>query len=119
MIPRQVPGRPAVSAATVLITGGTGSFGSTMVAHLLARGVGSVHVLSRDEAQAVVAKAVGYSKADGVSVQVNSGYRANVRFAANQMSTAGATLRSASCTFGAAACTPTSTRGTAQSRAVP
>jgi UDP-glucose 4-epimerase len=37
--------------ATVAITGGTGSFGSTMARHLLATGVGSVHVLSRDEAK--------------------------------------------------------------------
>ena len=40
-----------LSGATVAITGGTGSFGSTMVRHLLAQGVGSVHVLSRDEAK--------------------------------------------------------------------
>ncbi|MCL3862919.1 polysaccharide biosynthesis protein [Actinotalea sp. K2] len=37
--------------ATVMITGGTGSFGSTMVGHLLRRGVHAVHVLSRDEAK--------------------------------------------------------------------
>jgi len=37
--------------ATVTITGGTGSFGTTMVAHLLHRGVKAVHVLSRDEAK--------------------------------------------------------------------
>jgi UDP-N-acetylglucosamine 4,6-dehydratase len=37
--------------ATVTITGGTGSFGSTMVRHLLTRGVGAVHVFSRDEAK--------------------------------------------------------------------
>lgn len=37
--------------ATVAITGGTGSFGSTMVKHLLARGVDKVHILSRDEAK--------------------------------------------------------------------
>ncbi len=39
------------SGATVAITGGTGSFGSTMVGHLLRDGVGSVHVFSRDEAK--------------------------------------------------------------------
>lgn len=33
----------------VLITGGTGSFGSRMVDHLLARGCPRIHVLSRDE----------------------------------------------------------------------
>lgn len=40
-----------VHGATVAITGGTGSFGSIMVRHLLARDVGSVHVLSRDESK--------------------------------------------------------------------
>lgn len=40
-----------VHGAIVTITGGTGSFGSTMVRDLLARGVGAVHVLSRDEAK--------------------------------------------------------------------
>lgn len=35
----------------VLVTGGTGSFGSTMVRRLLATGVGEVRVLSRDEAK--------------------------------------------------------------------
>ena len=34
---------------TVLITGGTGSFGRTMLNHLLGQGVGAVKVLSRDE----------------------------------------------------------------------
>jgi UDP-N-acetylglucosamine 4,6-dehydratase len=36
---------------TVLVTGGTGSFGSTMVRRLLATGVDQVRVLSRDEAK--------------------------------------------------------------------
>ena len=35
----------------VLVTGGTGSFGSTMVGRLLASGVGEVRILSRDEAK--------------------------------------------------------------------
>lgn len=39
------------AGATVTITGGTGSFGSTMVGHLLDRGVARVNVLSRDEAK--------------------------------------------------------------------
>lgn len=39
------------SGATVLVTGGTGSFGSTMVRRLLSRNVGEVRVLSRDEAK--------------------------------------------------------------------
>jgi UDP-glucose 4-epimerase len=40
-----------MAGATVAITGGTGSFGSTMVRHLLTRGVGTIHVMSRDEAK--------------------------------------------------------------------
>lgn len=41
----------AIADATVTITGGTGSFGSTMARHLLSRGVGRVNILSRDEAK--------------------------------------------------------------------
>ena len=37
------------SEKTVLITGGTGSFGKTMVKHLLAQGYGQVRIFSRDE----------------------------------------------------------------------
>lgn len=37
--------------ASVAITGGTGSFGSTMARHLLNRGVRQVNILSRDEAK--------------------------------------------------------------------
>lgn len=40
-----------IEDSTVLITGGTGSFGSTMARHLLLRGVAEVRVLSRDEAK--------------------------------------------------------------------
>lgn len=40
-----------IEGSTVLITGGTGSFGSTMARHLLTRGVGEVRILSRDEAK--------------------------------------------------------------------
>ncbi len=40
-----------LEGATVTITGGTGSFGRTMVGHLLSRGVKAVNVLSRDEAK--------------------------------------------------------------------
>src|SRR5665648_859673 len=40
-----------LEGATVTITGGTGSFGSTMVGHLLTRGVSTIHVFSRDEAK--------------------------------------------------------------------
>lgn len=40
-----------LSGATLAITGGTGSFGSTMARHLLEQGVESIHILSRDEAK--------------------------------------------------------------------
>ncbi|MGI8901122.1 MAG: polysaccharide biosynthesis protein [Nocardioides sp.] len=40
---------PAASQATVLVTGGTGSFGSTMVRRLLDSNVREVRILSRDE----------------------------------------------------------------------
>lgn len=40
-----------INGATVAITGGTGSFGKTMVRHLLERGVARINILSRDEAK--------------------------------------------------------------------
>jgi UDP-glucose 4-epimerase len=40
-----------LTGATVAITGGTGSFGSTMAADLLQSGVEAVHIFSRDEAK--------------------------------------------------------------------
>ncbi|NNC44061.1 MAG: polysaccharide biosynthesis protein, partial [Acidimicrobiia bacterium] len=40
-----------VTNATVLITGGTGSFGRTMVDHLLTTDVDLIRILSRDEAK--------------------------------------------------------------------
>ncbi len=46
-------------------------------------------VLSRDEAQALVERVVKMSKADAIEVQIGGGYSADVRFANNQMSTAG------------------------------
>ena len=46
-------------------------------------------VMPREQAQAVIAKIVKMSKADEVGVNVNSGYQADVRFAANQMTTSG------------------------------
>jgi predicted Zn-dependent protease len=46
-------------------------------------------LLSRDQAQAIVEKALKLSKADSVEVNVNSNYAGNVRFAANTMSTSG------------------------------
>ena len=46
-------------------------------------------VMPREQAQSLIEKVVKMSKADEISVNVNSGYQADVRFAANQMSTAG------------------------------
>lgn len=42
---------PSLSGATVAITGGTGSFGSTMARHLLGLGADQVNIFSRDEAK--------------------------------------------------------------------
>lgn len=41
----------AIADSTVTITGGTGSFGSTMATHLLSRGAAAVHIFSRDESK--------------------------------------------------------------------
>jgi predicted Zn-dependent protease len=49
-------------------------------------------VMSREQAQAIVEKVVKMSKADEISVNLNSGYQADVRFAANQMSTSGGVI---------------------------
>lgn len=46
-------------------------------------------VLAREEAQALVERVTRMSKADAIDVQVGGGYSTNVRFADNQMSTAG------------------------------
>lgn len=40
-----------VKGSTVVITGGTGSFGSTMAKYLLTKDVGEIRVFSRDEAK--------------------------------------------------------------------
>ncbi|MCS7469422.1 SDR family NAD(P)-dependent oxidoreductase [Stieleria sp. ICT_E10.1] len=40
---------PTPSESRVLITGGTGSFGKTMVKHLLSQGYGEIRIFSRDE----------------------------------------------------------------------
>ncbi len=45
------PGLAAMAGTTVAITGGTGSFGSTMARHLLGADVECVHIFSRDEAK--------------------------------------------------------------------
>ena len=54
-----------------------------------ARDAANSNVLSREEAQAIVNRAMGFSKAEAVTVTVDSSYQGNVRFAANQMSTSG------------------------------
>ena len=46
-------------------------------------------VMPRDMAQTLIEKVTKMSKADDIQVNVNSGYQADVRFAANQMSTSG------------------------------
>ncbi len=48
-------------------------------------------ILTRAEAQAIVEKAVKLSKADAVDVQVNTYMQGNLRFADNQVTTAGST----------------------------
>ena len=46
-------------------------------------------ILSRDASQAIIEKAVKMSQADAISVNVSSSLANNIRFAANQVSTAG------------------------------
>ncbi|MCC6771710.1 MAG: TldD/PmbA family protein [Gemmatimonadaceae bacterium] len=46
-------------------------------------------ILSRDDAQALIERIKQFSRADAVEVQIFGGYATNVRFADNQMSTAG------------------------------
>jgi predicted Zn-dependent protease len=46
-------------------------------------------VLSRDDAHRLVEQVIGMSRAEGIDVQITGGAQANVRFADNQMSTAG------------------------------
>jgi predicted Zn-dependent protease len=46
-------------------------------------------VLSREATQAICEKIIKMSKADAINVQINGGINTNIRFAANQMSTAG------------------------------
>ena len=47
----ETPTASPFSGANVTITGGTGSFGSTMARHLLSRDVQRINILSRDEAK--------------------------------------------------------------------
>src|SRR3954462_5087778 len=51
-------------------------------------------IMPRDRAQELIAKIVKMSKADGITVTIDSGYQADLRFAANQVSTAGGVTRS-------------------------
>lgn len=54
---------PSIQDSIVTITGGTGSFGSTMARHLLTQGVAEVRVFSRDESkQDAMRHAVGDSR---------------------------------------------------------
>lgn len=48
-------------------------------------------ILTREQAQAIVEKAIKLSKADAIDVQVNTYTAGNIRFADNQVSTAGST----------------------------
>jgi len=52
-------------------------------------GVPAGAILSRDEAQAIAERVVKMSKADAINVNLGTNYNTNVRFADNQMSTAG------------------------------
>ena len=49
-------------------------------------------IMTRDQAQALVAKVVKMSKAEEIVVGVNSTYQSDLRFAANQMSTSGGVM---------------------------
>src|SRR5574338_1215959 len=46
-------------------------------------------VLSRDESKGLIDRVIKMSKAESIQVNIGGGYSANVRFADNQMSTAG------------------------------
>lgn len=52
-------------------------------------GIPAGAVLSRADAQAIAERVVQMSKADGIDVSIGSSHTSNVRFADNQMSTAG------------------------------
>ncbi len=58
------------------------------------KAMAAIGVLSREQAQAIVERAVKLSKADAVRVSVNSARETNLRFADNQMSTSGVTTNS-------------------------
>ncbi len=46
-------------------------------------------ILSKEEAKKILEKAVSFSKADGISANLNGGERGNIRYARNSVSTAG------------------------------
>ncbi|NOT73934.1 MAG: TldD/PmbA family protein [Cyclobacteriaceae bacterium] len=46
-------------------------------------------ILSKEEAKKILEKALGFSKADGVSLSLNGSERGNIRYARNSVSTAG------------------------------
>jgi predicted Zn-dependent protease len=50
--------------------------------------------MPRERAQELVEKIIKMSKADGITVTIDSGYQADMRFAANQVSTSGGVTRS-------------------------
>ncbi len=58
------------------------------------KAMAAIGVLSREQAQSIVERAVKLSKADAVRVSVNSSRETNLRFADNQMSTSGVTTNS-------------------------
>jgi predicted Zn-dependent protease len=53
-------------------------------------GIPAGAVLSREDAQAIAERVMRFSTADGIDIQLGSNHTTNVRFADNQMSTAGA-----------------------------
>lgn len=53
-------------------------------------GIPAGAVLSREDAQAIAERTMRFSRADGIDVNLGSNHTTNVRFADNQMSTAGA-----------------------------
>jgi len=55
----------------------------------LAGAAADSRVMTREQAQALVDRAIKLSKAEGIQVNVGGGYTANIRFADNRISTAG------------------------------
>lgn len=58
----------------------------------LAQGVPAGAILTREQAQAIAERVVKMSKADAINVTLGTNYNTNVRFADNQMSTAGSVV---------------------------